>query len=35
MTATRIDTDVLILGSGIAGLSAALELADFGNVVIR
>jgi L-aspartate oxidase len=34
MTATRIDTDVLILGSGIAGLSAALELADFGNVVV-
>jgi L-aspartate oxidase len=31
---TRLDTDVLVLGSGIAGLSAALELADFGHVTV-
>ena len=31
---TRLDTDVLVLGSGIAGLSAALELADFGRVTV-
>ena len=31
---TRIDADVLVIGSGIAGLSFALRLADFARVVV-
>ena len=31
---TKLNADVLIIGSGIAGLSAALELADKATVIV-
>ena len=34
MTETRIETDFLVMGSGIAGLRAALGLARHGRVLV-
>lgn len=34
MSNSSINTDVLIIGSGIAGLFAALKIADFANVIL-
>lgn len=34
MTETYIDTDFLIIGSGIAGLTCAIKAADFGDIII-